>query len=305
MSEALSILPVSLDDVLARLPAEDRASLAWLPEAVRKEILAPLRDTPLDQLKVIEPDLIAAARRVMRPLLGATARLLAHPDSSKALWWEPATPSDEVDPIAAADIVAASRWQAAISEAVAREVHADAELLDAEPGDVAHAIEEAAEDPELDFILCGWAYLLAATEELRDPVVEPERLRAWSRNALMHTLLTATILRMQGFPVPTSLPGGAEVPAGVIRFLRAELRLKELWLFGSRALGLFGPESDWDLMAVVEDGTEPPDDHPMFQQLRRRRVDLFVATESSFAEGREIPGTLGHLVARQGTRVLP
>ncbi|MEZ4376157.1 MAG: nucleotidyltransferase domain-containing protein [Polyangiaceae bacterium] len=78
-----------------------------------------------------------------------------------------------------------------------------------------------------------------------------------------------------------------------------------MWLFGSRAKGTYAPDSDWDVLAVVSDGTDVENllRNPMVLMLRRRNIDLIVATESEFEEGKEAFGSLANIAVSEGIRV--
>ena len=60
----------------------------------------------------------------------------------------------------------------------------------------------------------------------------------------------------------------------LVELCRAELRAEEVWLFGSRARGDCHDDSDWDVMAIIDDLA--PDDmtDPMTLWQVKRRVDL-------------------------------
>lgn len=70
------------------------------------------------------------------------------------------------------------------------------------------------------------------------------------------------------------------VPPGILERIVDTLDPEEVWLFGSRARQTHGPDSDWDLMAVLPD-TAP--DHQLdlaavwsdLRELRRMCVEVF------------------------------
>lgn len=81
-----------------------------------------------------------------------------------------------------------------------------------------------------------------------------------------------------------------------------------IWLFGSRARGEAGPDSDWDLLAVVPDCPEPADfDDPMTVWRVKRQPgvpsDLIVYRASDFEEDRTVPNTLAYSVNIDGVLV--
>ena len=95
------------------------------------------------------------------------------------------------------------------------------------------------------------------------------------------------------------------VPPGIIDRIVEVLDPDEVWLFGSRARQTHGPDSDWDLMAVLPD-TVP--DHMLdlaavwndLRDLRRMRVEVIPIRRRDFEEDRHTPGELAEAVAREG-----
>ena len=82
----------------------------------------------------------------------------------------------------------------------------------------------------------------------------------------------------------------------------------QIWLFGSRARGEGGPDSDWDLLAVVPDCPDPADfDDPMtvWRVKRQPNVpsDLVVYRASDFEEDRTVPNTLAYAVRLDGVLI--
>ena len=80
---------------------------------------------------------------------------------------------------------------------------------------------------------------------------------------------------------------------------------EQVWLFGSRARQTHGPDSDWDLMAVLPDSA--PDRSldlaavwAELRELRRMRVEVIPIRRRDFDEGRDIIGELAEAVAREG-----
>src|SRR5437868_1971158 len=81
-----------------------------------------------------------------------------------------------------------------------------------------------------------------------------------------------------------------------------------IWLFGSRARGDAGADSDWDLLAVVQDCPDPADfDDPMTVWRVRRQPnvpsDLVVYRASDFESDRAVPNTLAHAAELDGVVV--
>jgi predicted nucleotidyltransferase len=97
----------------------------------------------------------------------------------------------------------------------------------------------------------------------------------------------------------------AAVPAGVIERIVEVLEPEAVWLFGSRARQTHGPDSDWDLMAVLPDAA--PDRNldlaavwSQLRELRRLRVEVIPIRRRDFEEDRQTPGELAEAVAREG-----
>ena len=79
----------------------------------------------------------------------------------------------------------------------------------------------------------------------------------------------------------------------------------QIWLFGSRARGEAGPDSDWDLLVIVPDCPEPADfDDPMTVWRVKRQPgvpsDLVVYRASDFEEDRTVPNTLAYSTSLDG-----
>lgn len=98
------------------------------------------------------------------------------------------------------------------------------------------------------------------------------------------------------------------VPPGIIGRIVEVLDPDEVWLFGSRARETHGPDSDWDLMAVLPDAA--PDRKldlaavwSDLRELRRLRVEVIPIRRRDFDEDRHVLGELAEAVAREGHRV--
>jgi uncharacterized protein len=100
----------------------------------------------------------------------------------------------------------------------------------------------------------------------------------------------------------------AALPSGVIERIIEVLEPEEVWLFGSRARETHGPDSDWDLMAVLPD-TAPDRKLDIavvwndLRELRRIRVEVIPMRRRDFKQDRDIPGELAQAVAREGRLV--
>jgi predicted nucleotidyltransferase len=95
------------------------------------------------------------------------------------------------------------------------------------------------------------------------------------------------------------------VPPGVIDRIVEVLDPEEVWLFGSRARQTHGPDSDWDLLAILPDAA--PDrqlDLPAvwsdLRELRRMRIEVIPIRRRDFEEDRHTRGELAEAVAREG-----
>ncbi|HTR55266.1 MAG TPA: nucleotidyltransferase domain-containing protein [Kofleriaceae bacterium] len=95
------------------------------------------------------------------------------------------------------------------------------------------------------------------------------------------------------------------LPPGVIERIVEVLAPEEVWLFGSRARETNGPDSDWDLMAVLPD-TAPDRDLDLaavwsdLRELRRLRIEVIPIRRRDFDESRSTFGELAEAVAREG-----
>ena len=95
------------------------------------------------------------------------------------------------------------------------------------------------------------------------------------------------------------------LPPGVIERIVEVLAPEEVWLFGSRARETHGPDSDWDLMAILPD-TAPDHDLDLaavwgnLRELRRMRIEVIPIRRRDFDEGRTTLGELAEAVAREG-----
>lgn len=84
------------------------------------------------------------------------------------------------------------------------------------------------------------------------------------------------------------------VPRALLDALVRHYRPREIILFGSRARGEAGPESDIDLFVIVDDDARPA------RGPYRSGVDLFLRTASAFEQERRLVGTLANAAAEDG-----
>jgi len=106
----------------------------------------------------------------------------------------------------------------------------------------------------------------------------------------------------------TIRPVADEVPANFIERIVDTLHPEQVWLFGSRARGAAGPESDWDFMAILDDDASEEDLDTAsvwkrLRDLRLARVEVFTMTRSEFEKWRMSLGTLAEIVTSTGVVV--
>ena len=95
------------------------------------------------------------------------------------------------------------------------------------------------------------------------------------------------------------------IPPGVIERIVEVLEPEEVWLFGSRARQTHGPESDWDLMAVLPDAApdrtlDLAEVWSDLRELRHLRAEVSPIRRCDFEEDRHTSGELAEAVAREG-----
>ncbi len=91
----------------------------------------------------------------------------------------------------------------------------------------------------------------------------------------------------------------------LLALIEERCRPVAVWLFGSRAKGTAGPESDWDLLVILPDSVpfERQDDVVDAIQLRslsQINADILACSESDFRSATNIPNTLAYEIARTG-----
>jgi len=90
----------------------------------------------------------------------------------------------------------------------------------------------------------------------------------------------------------------------VVRRIVTTLRPERVYLFGSRARGEVGPDSDYDLLVVVTEAREPT--HHLSQQAHAAlwgmgvSADILVWTRRGFEERLGVVASLPALVMREG-----
>ncbi len=90
----------------------------------------------------------------------------------------------------------------------------------------------------------------------------------------------------------------------ILEPLVAALAPRSIWLFGSRAEQRARPESDWDILVVMPNGTPPEDLDPIGVWKRFGQgpvpVDLVPCTQAEFDEERFEPDSLPAAAWRRG-----
>lgn len=97
------------------------------------------------------------------------------------------------------------------------------------------------------------------------------------------------------------------IPAELLDPVVAYFNPRRVILFGSRARGEAGPDSDIDLLVVVDDDT-PPDRLTLYAGHASRRsyrepADVIPCRETTFRRKCRIAGTLAHTASHEGVVV--
>lgn len=105
----------------------------------------------------------------------------------------------------------------------------------------------------------------------------------------------------------STLPPPLERLGPVIERLVARLAPEEIWLFGSWAEGRARPDSDFDLLAVMPDGTTEAELDPVQAWLIVRGmgvpIDVVPCTRSEFEEEKHEIDTLARAAFSKGIRI--
>lgn len=327
--------PKSVEEILARLPAHDRAELAWFPLQLRATLVEPLRTADAGRWRAVldeaTPGAVRALFRFARsiaPLMRDPALAAALPAAGEAQDLERheriAARLEVMDVKASDQLREAYEWLRAVVVT----------FLDELPEGEVHEISDADLQEELrgsgGSLLRGMLLTGAAIEVALDDRRMPAAIVEWCDLACREMNVAANYLRAQGLAIPAevSIPGFTKevwrarrrslalevftpamsktgLPAGVIERIVEVLAPTQIWLFGSRARGTHGPDSDWDLLAVLPD--DASDDKldlvtvwRNLRHLRRMRVEVVPMRRSTFEEGREIEGHLAENVVREG-----
>ena len=92
----------------------------------------------------------------------------------------------------------------------------------------------------------------------------------------------------------------------LIKRITSTWKVRQIWLFGSRARGEARAHSDWDLFVVVADEEPAHDDPYAGWPLRNTggvRSDVVLCGETDFAEYRDVPNTLAYEAAHHGIQI--
>ncbi len=103
------------------------------------------------------------------------------------------------------------------------------------------------------------------------------------------------------------LPEGTRVPEDLLRRVVARLDPRRVIVFGSHARGDATPESDWDLLIVMDD--DAPAERLDWRALHEARrgfrgaVDLIPCRDADFRERVDVVGSLAWIAATEGVVV--
>jgi hypothetical protein len=90
--------------------------------------------------------------------------------------------------------------------------------------------------------------------------------------------------------------------------VRETLHPSEIWLFGSRARGTAGMDSDWDLLAVLDDDAAAELSDPVLAWRISRESNvpstLLTTRRSDLEQIWGLPNTLGYDLSREGVRLI-
>ncbi len=318
--------PTSVEALLERLPAADRARLAWFPPQFRKEVVQPLRAVNQNEFAQFVDDIMLKAARCFYSLATVTAELLSDPAIEGIVLVETSTEvfqtfRERLAPrhqTAADNLQEAYAWLGAILAVLVDEYRAELPSVENIPSEPSECeLRNELRGPAGTF-LRGLVLTIAAAEVVLNDSELPPNIETWCEQALREVHATANTFRAEGIDVPTSVsfPGSTHrprlpvrirsglLPTGVMELLISEFSPEEIWLYGSRARGTHSSTSDWDLLIVVPDDT-PSKTQERFPQplLRRYRVDGVLVRRSDFETGKSVPGSLSQIVLEEGYRV--
>jgi uncharacterized protein len=100
------------------------------------------------------------------------------------------------------------------------------------------------------------------------------------------------------------MPPDDRILAEIVRRLAEAFQPERIYLFGSKARGDTGPDSDYDLLIVVPDEASPERKRSRlaYQALRgtRTAADVLVWTKEAFDSRLHLPASLPAIVVREG-----
>ena len=95
--------------------------------------------------------------------------------------------------------------------------------------------------------------------------------------------------------------------SGLVELCKTEMGASEVWLFGSRARGDHAENSDWDVMAIINDDAPDRMTHPETLWSVKRKVDLpldlVAVKQSDFLTAQDAMTTLSYEVKSEGVRI--
>ncbi len=317
----LELTPTTFEELITRLPARARADLEWFPTELRARFVAPLSRASAEELPTLVDELSIPALHLFARLGQAVSTWFEDPSVASVLVPELTTPKSDLrsrlhprlvaHPLVEEELVEADEWMRAIVAAMVRDFRAELALGVAQTSDPPTDDQvRAALQGELGYFLRGVLLTTSAIEVVGGTEPLPPTLAVWSRLASREMQAAANALRALGLSVPTAVgpvkprsPNpfvrATALPPGVLELLIEQLHPEAVWLFGSRGRGTHAPNSDWDLLVVVPDGTDL-EAHEESSILRRAQVEVFPVTRSEFDRARFSIGTLSHVATTQG-----
>lgn len=329
----------ALDALLSRLPAQTRAAVGWLPVLIRDAVVDPLSQaTPAEVFDVAHEAGLTLLQRMPR-LIQDTSKAFSEliqlfAEEGQLRDTIHARISDHLGghPREARQLHEAFEWFLAIQRAVSEVVSLESALKELEES-LSSPAARARLEKELDgpggYFWRGLVLTIAAIEVV-DRVPLPASFPSICRLALSEQHAAANALRAEGLAVPLSVHWNAglnnadsanlwvwplgraglhrsRVPEPLLKSIVEVLDPIEIWLFGSRARGDYGPHSDWDLLVVVDqDRAESAQSRQIWSQLRearRHNADVLTVGVDDFRAARDEVGTLAHIVADEGVLV--
>ena len=141
-----------------------------------------------------------------------------------------------------------------------------------------------------------------------DPVklatVQPKRVACLTCRPVSRTVSWRNVRALSHMPLP---PSELERLRPVLERIVERLHPEEIWLFGSRAENRAHPKSDFDLLAVLPDGTPEPELDPIRAWSIVRGlgvpIDLIPCTRSEFEEEKHQIDTLARAAFLRGIRL--